>query len=489
MGGNQDDRKELSRSPLASPIHFSTSPLDGDDDIINLLDAEEAAERIRYRSWREGNPDLKRSPLQASGRSKSRDFHKMSRKIQATLPKSEGQKISSRSRKTSQYLGLFKERGEFEDQQQQRSRYKHKSTQMDDGDFQSSEDPTKKKNELSSRQKQYISPIIEPKLESESEAHGVFQALAHGGPQYRHASTSTISSSRSQPDLQALVARGSKIDLSPRSPRPKTRDGQPSIPLLSNFQLPPPAEGLEMPLRQKYFGMQMQQKESDITPTEGAHDTDGDDSDREHISSAMYYPHRQVRPDMSPELEGAVRPTISRAQSATVTNDQHEEPVTDENIIIHSSGGPGEVEISLESADDKQLWKGDYPIVSESPEGAVELTSSYDEDYEGESSMSDFESHDESTASTVGYESEDDQILEAPNITPLPRQSRPLRKHHSRDPLGAVELKPFNHQVGGHSTVYQFSRRAVCKKLNNRENVFYETVEKYHPELLEFMPR
>jgi hypothetical protein len=37
--------------------------------------------------------------------------------------------------------------------------------------------------------------------------------------------------------------------------------------------------------------------------------------------------------------------------------------------------------------------------------------------------------------------------------------------------------------------VYRFSRRAVCKQLNNRENVFYETVERYHPELLDFMPR
>ncbi|KAF2093064.1 SAICAR synthase-like protein, partial [Rhizodiscina lignyota] len=52
-----------------------------------------------------------------------------------------------------------------------------------------------------------------------------------------------------------------------------------------------------------------------------------------------------------------------------------------------------------------------------------------------------------------------------------------------------VELKPYDHQVGGHSTVYRFSRRAVCKQLNNRENVFYETVERSHPELLDFLPR
>ncbi|KEQ65548.1 SAICAR synthase-like protein, partial [Aureobasidium melanogenum CBS 110374] len=52
-----------------------------------------------------------------------------------------------------------------------------------------------------------------------------------------------------------------------------------------------------------------------------------------------------------------------------------------------------------------------------------------------------------------------------------------------------VELKPYNHQVGGHSTVYSFSRQAVCKQLNSKENEFYETVEQYHPDLLEFLPR
>jgi len=53
----------------------------------------------------------------------------------------------------------------------------------------------------------------------------------------------------------------------------------------------------------------------------------------------------------------------------------------------------------------------------------------------------------------------------------------------------AIELKPFSHQVGGHAAVYRVSRKAICKKVNNRENKFYETVERYHPDLLDFMPR
>ncbi|EMC91930.1 hypothetical protein BAUCODRAFT_78726 [Baudoinia panamericana UAMH 10762] len=68
-------------------------------------------------------------------------------------------------------------------------------------------------------------------------------------------------------------------------------------------------------------------------------------------------------------------------------------------------------------------------------------------------------------------------------------ESPTKRKRTPPAPIGAVELKPYKHQVGGHTTVYRFSRRAVCKQLNSKENKFYETVEKYHPQLLAFMPR
>lgn len=53
----------------------------------------------------------------------------------------------------------------------------------------------------------------------------------------------------------------------------------------------------------------------------------------------------------------------------------------------------------------------------------------------------------------------------------------------------SVELKPFKNKAGGHTAIFQFSHRAVCKILQNRENLFYETVEKHHKELLNFMPK
>ncbi len=59
---------------------------------------------------------------------------------------------------------------------------------------------------------------------------------------------------------------------------------------------------------------------------------------------------------------------------------------------------------------------------------------------------------------------------------------------HEDFPL-AVELRPFKNKVGGHTAIFRFLRRAVCKALMNRENMWYETVELRVPELLEFMPK
>ncbi len=52
-----------------------------------------------------------------------------------------------------------------------------------------------------------------------------------------------------------------------------------------------------------------------------------------------------------------------------------------------------------------------------------------------------------------------------------------------------VELKPYKHQVGGHTALFRFSKRAICKPLFNEENTFYETIETQHAELLPFVPR
>lgn len=53
----------------------------------------------------------------------------------------------------------------------------------------------------------------------------------------------------------------------------------------------------------------------------------------------------------------------------------------------------------------------------------------------------------------------------------------------------SVELRPFKNKVGGHTAIFRFSEKAVCKALMNRENLWYEAVEQKHLELWKFMPK
>ena len=76
----------------------------------------------------------------------------------------------------------------------------------------------------------------------------------------------------------------------------------------------------------------------------------------------------------------------------------------------------------------------------------------------------------------------------------------------SEDVLPHIPLRPFRNQVGGHTSIYKFTKRAVCKvsiilllyisnvhinvkPLVSRENLFYEAVEREAPPLLDFIPR
>jgi inositol-hexakisphosphate kinase len=151
---------------------------------------------------------------------------------------------------------------------------------------------------------------------------------------------------------------------------------------------------------------------------------------------------------------------------------------------------PQEVEISLQSQDTNQCLHGDISTTASVKKGNDQALTSPVAD--AVSAESESESLAESTQSLLGYESSaTDDLGTTPTATTHKQEPKaePATVIQPPAPLGAVELKPYDHQVGGHSTVYRFSRRAVCKQLNNRENEFYETVERQHPELLEFLPR
>ena len=201
-------------------------------------------------------------------------------------------------------------------------------------------------------------------------------------------------------------------------------------------------------------------------------DLDEDSSDKELISSALYYPHETASPDA---LEGVSLEKVrtGRDSSEAPSKAWPSSPTTDENEDSE------DVDIALESQKLNRYLHGAIPK-KQAP--CDEATNDRAVD----------------TGASSASESEYSSFTDGertPKATPSAAKSAFLHSKHRKGrrpraaPLEAVELKPFKHQVGGHSTVFRFSKKAVCKQLSNKENEFYEIVEHSHPELLRFMPR
>lgn len=193
-------------------------------------------------------------------------------------------------------------------------------------------------------------------------------------------------------------------------------------------------------------------------------DIDADESGEEKISSAVFVPHQEL---------GESR---ARAREAT-----------------DIGGVPGQRPRSL-SQDETHPWlvKADEPEpeIDEKEEHAVPLHR-YRSRESLVSNRGDLASEIPEDLAAAGDHEVNGQLAQALSRTSVQHIEDHVHdhQHHVRQPLEAIELIPYKHQVGGHTTLWRFSRRAVCKQLNNRENEFYETIERYHPDLLSFLPR
>ncbi|KAJ5339663.1 hypothetical protein N7452_006391 [Penicillium brevicompactum] len=208
-----------------------------------------------------------------------------------------------------------------------------------------------------------------------------------------------------------------------------------------------------------------------------------EEEENEQISSAVYFPHERTVPEgvdglqQYPEGPRDVQPvqlTVPEQCQELMLIPQERNSQSPEKEISH-------VDISLRSKNENKILYGDIHSPRENlPEKPLSTISeiSWDSAHESEA---DYESHEMS---------EDGMFDDSKTPTATPRQRpRLLSQPKSTGLLGAVELKPYRHQVGGHTTVFRFSRRAVCKQLNNRENEFYERIEQRHPEMLVFLPK
>lgn len=231
---------------------------------------------------------------------------------------------------------------------------------------------------------------------------------------------------------------------------------------------------------------------SDHTSSDHNDDEDGEDE----ISSAVYFPH--------------TTPAITRTASTTTISVKKPEETRDpfqtnqlsdspseigSQTLIKPHAGSSDFDLSIQNGDEEFHYHGErrtLPMAGDDRSyisAASSVVSGFSEasDYE-ESSTDDIER-------SVVEESETEVTQSASRKSwscrvPGDRQSK--SKYHSKTmpaPLGAVELKPYKHQVGGHTALFRFSKKAVCKSLSNRENEFYEAIETRHPELLGFLPR
>ncbi|KAF2638135.1 SAICAR synthase-like protein [Massarina eburnea CBS 473.64] len=470
-------------SPVDSPLHRPTTPSQPVRPATPLDELTESEERIKNRLWREGKGE---PYLLHKGAPESllRAGH-VDKKIEATLAKIE-QPAAARSRKASHYLRVFKEKDAAEEQKKREVRTKDRRPGDKALPTLPEDVPVRSEKSALSEQLQQVSrpssiapsPAAGP-LESYFEhvpAPSSDERTAHAVEEpskYKHTiPAGLLDEIRNFANLTPGAEQGSSLSKSlPTAAAEKVR-----------------LYGGKTGARHEHSASDYLQLPQ-VNAAEPSPDSEEEeDSERELISSALYFPHRQLK---SPE---EVPPAAEQTRQAEVESIRKRIPISvGKGTMVcgkeEAIKTPQEVEISLHSQDTNSCLHGDIATNNSLKQGdgkspapaTVEATTSAESDYESlaESSHSLYESESSAT----------EDLGTTPKATPLKKKTENSTAAQPPAPLGAVELKPYDHQVGGHTTVYRFSRRAVCKQLNNRENEFYETVERNHPELLEFLPR
>jgi hypothetical protein len=220
-----------------------------------------------------------------------------------------------------------------------------------------------------------------------------------------------------------------------------------------------------------------------------------DEEEDEQISSAVYFPHERVT--VSDEVDPIQ--TFEEGPHALPSYDESAAKIS--RVLIPERRAAADeqeanhVDISLRSKNDSRILHGDLQDrktpLEELNEKTIDSMFQRHIEYSTGEESEPLSADDSGTSVRDEDSSVTDEAEVTPTATPTQRHHlpRPRRTQDEVTPVGAVELKPYRHQVGGHTTVFRFSRRAVCKQLNNRENEFYERIERRHPEMLMFLPR
>ncbi|KAF2085168.1 SAICAR synthase-like protein [Saccharata proteae CBS 121410] len=443
--------------------------------------------RVRYRSWREGKPALNLSSPHKMGLGENT---RVDKKIEATLPKVEAN-VVARSRKTSHYLGLFKENEVAQEQKKREERVKDRvvsdrmAHESREANRPSESIPKEASIASTDSDDDHVTPTAQRTKYFPPEENNDVSGDADGmsGPDVDASVNALAQANHQGIPLNLLEEIRNFHHLTPGG-RGDTPIGKTQQSVKSEQTESVPASKQSQGAEEgptDYFGS----RDDKGTERTGASDED-EESEKEHISSALYFPHRQLTPSRTPDRLSPVTEEPRRTPSRSARSRRAADWQTGDE-----PAPPAEVQISLHQQDETECLHGDLRPTTPSSDTDLKAGSASESDAGTAISESDYESWDESVRS--GNESNvTDELGTTPTQSTYQGLKSPPKKHKRRRspaPLGAVELKPFDHQVGGHTTVYRFSRRAVCKQLNNRENEFYETVERNHPELLEFLPR
>ena len=202
----------------------------------------------------------------------------------------------------------------------------------------------------------------------------------------------------------------------------------------------------------------------------------------EPVSSAIYFPHA------APNDSSNASPEHLTAE-AEFDHPENEEIVGDMEGISEKSEESSTHKDSLKGTEEKT--KG--TVTQESKGTDSRVLNSIEDHSSGELDRS----NQKAASVDITLQPSHSEIMKCTSFTtafstsPGYSDERFLEKNTDDEikyPL-AVELQPFKNKVGGHTAIFKFSHRAVCKALVNRENTWYENIEILHPELLKFMPR
>ncbi|KAI4745006.1 SAICAR synthase-like protein [Aureobasidium sp. EXF-12298] len=440
-------------------------------------DLQSSAHRSSYRAWRQGQGRMAgKSIAESQGRNLNSEDNDVDRKIDAKMPKID-QGLNVRSRKTSHYLGLFKDHdSEHEKRRDKKDKPKHIDDPQD-----KDQQALFAINELHEHDDQPF--VIHDNLTAEPATGTDVTGTPLPAP-------STFEVEAEQKPSTTDDAEGRLAHQIPPSLLEEIRNHH-IILDPSNNKAPsdytPVSESFEKESPQETRHTSLLTSQARLLQQEVAKEVEDEESDQEQISSAQYIPHRGK----------STRTAAALPLSTSATQDEEKEVLASSPGVQHCVHPPmknsleagvdvpqSNVEIALLSEDESQVLHGEIPLSDNRHSNVIPAVQPSESEYDTESS--------------AYSQDQDDEEDVTPTPTPTNKsvlQNRPSTNSHALEaqpqppPLGAVELKPYNHQVGGHSTVYSFSRQAVCKQLNSKENEFYETVEHYHPDLLDFLPR